>query len=530
MRFVVVGVLIILLCRAALVPAQQVDAAKDFFGLTKMHDMRVSVSAADYGKMDPPPSRGPFGGGARPGGGGNRPALGSNDFGAGNFGFEFAYVPAKVEIDGEAFGNVGLRYKGSGTYMMSARQVKRSLKIDFDRYDAKLSFHEISKLNLNSGVMDPSKVREALAYAVFHAVGVPAPRTAFAEVTLDVPGKFRGENLGVFTVVEQVDKSFLKAHFGNGNGLLLKPEGIRGLPHFGADPKAYEATYVRKDEADDGEWKRLVDLTLLINGADEGVFREHIGEYLDLESFARFLAANTALASMDGFLGLGHNYYLYLVPKTNKFVFIPWDLDLAFGAFPMYGSAAQLLDLSIEHPHVGQNKLIDQLLAMLEFKAAYREQLKRISNDVFAEKLGKEAAAVEGALKPALAKDKAAAEARNERPGGGMFGGGMFGGQPVTMASFIEKRKQSIDDQLTGKNKGFTPTQGFGPGGFGQPGGGQLARPLFGALDADQDGKLTEEEIVSGMKKFSREWDSDNSGALDQRELSEGIQKLQPRR
>src|SRR5262245_21262297 len=78
-----------LLCSVEPLRAQQADAAKDFYGLTKMHTVRVSVSAADYGKMDPPPSRGPFGGGARPGGGGNRPALGSNDFGAGNFGFEF---------------------------------------------------------------------------------------------------------------------------------------------------------------------------------------------------------------------------------------------------------------------------------------------------------------------------------------------------------------------------------------------------------------------------------------------------------
>jgi spore coat protein CotH len=378
--------------------------------------------------------------------------------------------------------------------------------------------------------MDPSKVREALAYAVFQAVGVSAPRTAFAEVTLDVPGRFNGENLGVFTIVEQVDKRFLKEHFGNGGGLLLKPEGIRGLPHFGTDPKAYEATYVPKDEAEEAEWKRLIELTRLINMAEESEFRERIVEYLDLEEFAKFLAANTALASMDGFLGLGHNYYLYLMPKTNKFVFVPWDLDLAFGAFAIYGNATQLLDLSIEHPHVGQNKLIDRLLAMPEFKAAYRKQLQRISDEVFTEKLVKEAAAVDAALKSALAKDKVAAEARSERPGGGMFGGGMFGGQPVTTASFIEKRKQSIDDQLAGKSKGFTPTQGFGPGGFGAPGGGQLARPLFAALDADQDGKLTEEEIVSGMKKFSREWDSDKSGALDQRELSDGMQKLQPRR
>jgi spore coat protein H len=527
MKFRFVLTIVALLLGAGSAWAQQKDATRDFFGLTTFHTIRVSVSAADYGKMEPAaPARGAFGGG-RAGGGGNRPPLGSNDFGAGNFEFEFTYVPAKLEIDGEVFDKVGLRYKGSGTYMMSARQVKRSLKIDFDRYVAKLSFEKIKKLNLNSGVMDPTKAREALAYAVFRAAGVPAPKTAFAEVTLTVPGKFDGEKLGVFTVVEQVDKGFLKEHFESGNGLLLKPEGIRGLPHFGTDPKAYEATYVPKDEADEGQWKRLIELTRLVNIADEAEFREQIGEFFDTDAFARFLAVNTALSSMDGFMGLGHNYYLYLVPKTNKFVFIPWDLDLAFAAFPMYGTAAQLTDLSIDHPHVGKNKLIDRLLAMPEFKAEYRKQLKRLSDEVFAAQLGKDLVAVEEALKGSLAKDKAAAEARNERPGGGP----MFGRESVSLTSFIEKRKRSMDDQLAGKSKGLVPTQGFGGGGgFGPPGGGQIARPLFGALDADRDGKVTEEELATGMKKFSREWDRDNSGTLEEHELIDGLRKLPPRR
>jgi spore coat protein CotH len=28
---------------------------------------------------------------------------------------------------------------------------------------------------------------------------------------------------------------------------------------------------------------------------------------------------------------MGQNFYLYLHPVTNKFVIIPWDLDLSFG-------------------------------------------------------------------------------------------------------------------------------------------------------------------------------------------------------
>src|SRR5690606_8903599 len=119
------------------------------------------------------------------------------------------------------------------------------------------------------GVMDPTKVREALAYTVFHAAGLPAPRTSFADVTLTVRGKFDQEPLGLFTVVEQVNKPFLKAHFNSAGGLLLKPEGIRGLPHFGDNPENYKETYNPKEEGRPDDWKRLVELTRLVNAADE---------------------------------------------------------------------------------------------------------------------------------------------------------------------------------------------------------------------------------------------------------------------
>ena len=148
-------------------------------------------------------------------------------------------MSADVEVDDQTFPNVGLRYKGSGSYLASQYRAKRSFKIDFDRNDEDQTFHGLAKLNLNSGAMDPTRIREALAYAVFRAAGVPAPRTAFAEVTLTVPGKYDAEYLGLYTVVEQVDEQFLAAHFEDGEGLLLKPEGIRGLPHLGDDAADY---------------------------------------------------------------------------------------------------------------------------------------------------------------------------------------------------------------------------------------------------------------------------------------------------
>ncbi|WP_425614317.1 CotH kinase family protein [Anatilimnocola sp. NA78] len=499
-------------------------ADTDAFGLTRVLKVDVTVSAADYAAMESPPAT-MFGGSRPPAAG--RPAPGSADFGAGKFGFEFDYVRATVEIDGEKFPDVGLRYKGNGTYMMSAQQAKRSLKIDFDRYLAEGKWRGEKKLNLNSGVMDPTKAREALAYAAFNAAGIPAPRTSYAEVSLTVPGKFQKERLGVYTAVEQIDKSFLKHHFQNSQGLLLKPEGIRGLPHFGPEAKTYADTYNAKTDGTPEQWGRLIKLTQLINQADEAEFREQIGKLLDLDAFANFLAANTFLASLDGFIGMGHNYYLYLRPDTGKFVFVPWDLDLAFGAFPFYGTPQQLVDLSIEHPHLGENKLIDRLLAIPAWKAKYHQRLRLLTSPTFVAERSSEAETLEKLLQPLRDKDKVAADARKERGNGFGPGGGMFGATPIPLTTFLQQRTTSILAQLEGKKKGYVPTQGMG---FGPPPGpgNQLAKPILTLLDGNHDGNLTEDEAAAGIAKAVRDWDKNKNGTLDQRELTEGLQKLLP--
>jgi spore coat protein H len=515
--------LALVICAAVISSAAVGAPGDELLELTRVYPIHLTVAADDYGAMDPPPKAGMFGPPSIAG----RPGPGDPDFGAGNLEYEFEYVGAELQVGEQAFPKVGLRYKGSGTYLVSQRQAKRSFKIDFDRYDSDATWDGLKKLSLNSGVMDASKAREALAYRVFRAAGVPAPRTAFAEVTLTVPGKFGKEYLGLYTVVEQVDTQFLKAHFGNGKGLLLKPEGIGGLPHFGEDPAAYHATYNAKSKPGRGDWNRLVEFTRLVNRADDAEFNQRIGEYLDIDGFVRYLAVNTLLSSLDGFIGMGHNYYLYLSPETGKFTFIPWDLDLAFGAFAIYGSAEQVAELSVDHPHLGENKLIDRLLAMPEVKAAYREQVRKLVTEEFAtEKLTNELAAIEQLTSRTEGLEKKAATGRKEGAGG--FGpmGGIFGGMPV--GTFIEKRAASVDAQLKGEKTGYVPQMmAFGPpGGFGM--GGPRGGARFDALDAHKNGRIEEAEFVAGVKKFFVEWDRDKNGALNQQELGDGMRELAP--
>src|SRR5262249_34748028 len=153
-------------------------------------------------------------------------------------------------------------------------------------------FQGLSTLNLHPGVMDPSRAREALACSVFRAAGVPAPRTAYVEVSLTVPGRYDKEYLGLYTLTENVDTHFLADRFGTDKGLLMKPFQVRSVEHLGDDWRRYQGLYRPLSEPTKKQAERVIAFTRLVNRAGDDEFRKSIGSYLDVDAFLRFLAAN----------------------------------------------------------------------------------------------------------------------------------------------------------------------------------------------------------------------------------------------
>lgn len=518
--------------------------ADPLFTSAKVHEFHVEISAKDWEQMQP------VGGmrfpGFGPGSPGNPPGAPTPEKPAAKpgeeferhrsaFGMEFPWVHGEISAEGKTYKNVGIRYKGNATYMASARNLKRSLKIDLGHFTEDQRFHGLKMLNLHAGVMDETKSREALSYALFRNAGVAAPRTAFAQVTLTVPGKYDKEFLGLYILVEQVDKAFLKDCFKDGKGLLLKPERLRGIEYLGEDWSKYKSQYQPRNEPTKKEGRRLVEFTWLVAKADDDRFRKEIGSYLDVDAFLRYMAVNAMLVNLDSFFMLGHNYYIYLNPDSNKFVFIPWDLDLSLANFPMGGTPEQQMDLSLTHPFPGENKLIDRLFAMKEMSEKYQQILKEVSATCFTkERLLKDIATIEGATKDVIAKERKAVADRKE----GVIGFGPPGspfGRSTDLRTFVTKRTESVANQIAGKSKGFIPTMGFGfggggpggPGGFGM--GNPFARPLLEALDTEKDGLLSKEELLAGAKKFFKESDKDNQGALTEQAIAAGLNRIFPR-
>jgi putative membrane-bound dehydrogenase-like protein len=356
--------------------------------------------------------------------------------------------------------------------MASAGGLKRSLLVDLDRAGYE-EFHGLHALQLQSGALDPTKAREALALTLFREAGVPAPRTALAEVTLTVPGEHRKAYLGLYTLVEPVDRMFLKDRFGTDKGLLLRPQGLRGLDFLGDDWERYRVPYRPLTEPTPDEAKRLIEFVRLVQRGDDEQFRKEIVSYLDVDRFLRFMAVQALIANADGFFTLGYNYSLFLDPITNRFVFIPGDQELSFANFLMMGSADQLMDMSLARPYGGQNRLADRLLAIPDVREAHQRIVKDLATTLFRkDRLLTDAAAFEGATKAILEREAAARAERAEPPVG-------FGppGAPTApdLRTFAEKRSLSIADQLAGKKDGYRPQFNFGP-----PGGGAPPKPVDG--------------------------------------------------
>lgn len=499
--------------------------ADRLFDSTKVWTATLTIAEKDFARMPPPPKRPPAKGGppaapaVRPGGKGL----------PGGFNLLFTYVPATFEFDGTTYSDICIRYKGNSSYTSAPRGAKRPFKLDFDRIIPGGSFFGLTKINLGNNAMDPTQLREALAYHVYRAAGVVAPRTTFVKVYLDVPGKYVKEYLGLYTLVEDIDKAFLRDRFGSARGLLLKPEGMRGIEHLGDKWEAYEKKYLPRTRVTAAGKKRLQRLAWLVEKGDDATFAREIRSLVDLDNFLEFVAVTGLVSNLDSFIGLGHNYYLYLAPRSDKFVWIPWDLNLAFAGMPFGGSGAEQMRLSVDHPHMGDVKLIDRLFAIPEVKKEYHAIVRRVVAEVCsAEKLLPVLDRMAKAVAEPIALERKALTL--EKPNAfGAFAFEMMLNRPE-LKTFITKRAASALAQLDGKEKGHIPTAPtfFGMGGPRPGPAPAIVRAVFTQADTNKDKKITKAEASASIDRLFTALDPEKKGHVEEKALADFLTKRLP--
>jgi hypothetical protein len=279
------------------------------------------------------------------------------------------------DAEGVAFSAPGFSLSNSGNRTLHAP--KRSWKVTLE-HAGRGGNHlaGMTRVNLKSMYNDPSQMREALAWRLFRNAGVAAARHTYAKLAFDAT------YYGLFSVIEQIDKRFLKDHFGdNDRGNLYKaycgdvgcatleyrtgPDGDdSGRQYFtasGDDARTYRLK-TNEDDHDASTYDDLAALIRVINGTglpggdgrfDTDAFRESVDGILNARAFLRWAGVNLLLGSWDNYYATPSNYYLYNSGRLGAeedfmrspyFTFIPWDYDNCLG-IDYFGTKWQYTDI-----------------------------------------------------------------------------------------------------------------------------------------------------------------------------------------
>lgn len=308
-------------------------------------------------------------------------------------GVEFEYVHASFELDGYRFADIAVRAKGNGSYVPVARFPKPSLKLDLNKYVKGQKLAGVSTINLHNNITDASWMNEVLAFRFYRDAGIPAPRTAYAKVYLTVTGGDARRYLGLYSLVENVDDDFTTSRFGVDGGALLKPVTLVPFLYLGDDWVDYNQMYDPKTDLTTAETQRIIEFCRVLSTSTDDVFAARAGEFIDLDAFARYMAALVWMANPDSVLQQGQNYYVHMHPTTGKLAFLPWDQDHSFGQYVPFLPTEQQQQLDILHPwtnrFVGapfaaqlENRLVTRTLALESFRRRYLNELATIARTV----------------------------------------------------------------------------------------------------------------------------------------------------
>jgi len=256
---------------------------------------------------------------------------------------------------------VAIRSRGKG----SRSGVKPSLKVEFDYYDTKQTFVGLKTIVLRANTQDASMMHERVSIELMRRMGMPGSREAHTKLYVN------GEYVGLYTIVESIDKAFLRNAYGEDTGYLYNYQYKD--PFFfedrGPDPASYSPVPFEPEfNSQTPAPGPIASMIQAINQSSDAQFQAAASQYVDLPAFLTEAAVENFLAEQDGLVGAYglNNFYLYRFGGRNAHTFIPWDKSNTFFA----------MDWPIMR-NIETNRLARRALAIPELLAIYRNALVR---------------------------------------------------------------------------------------------------------------------------------------------------------
>lgn len=279
------------------------------------------------------------------------------------------YYPADLTLNGQTVRNIGIRSRGRG----SRSATKPGLRVDFDRYTSQQTFLGLKSFILDNVTQDPSGIHESVSMALFARLGVPAPREIHTRLYVN------NEYIGVYVIVESVDKDLLARVFGvigedtQNDGYLyeFKWQDEWKFAYLGSGLNEYKVRFeptTHESAPDEELYRPIEELVRVVNDTPSSELPAALAGRLDVPAFIRFVVAQIFLAETDGFVGAFgiNNLYLYRLENSTVHTMIAWDADNTFH--------------SIDFPtntEINDNILTRKLMEVPEYAALFRAELER---------------------------------------------------------------------------------------------------------------------------------------------------------
>ncbi|MDR1669685.1 MAG: CotH kinase family protein [Oscillospiraceae bacterium] len=348
------------------------------------------------------------------------------------------WISGDLLINGERFSTVGVRTKGNSSLTQTANSedARYSLQFKFDEYVKGQNCYGLDAFCVNNMMGDATYMKDYIAYDMMRYIGVEAPLTGYASVTVN------GEAYCFGIALERYDESYLDRAFHTSGGQLYSvkiqmggrgdfedaridtaaanavmpdmgampdgdagewggPNGRQGIPEndgargggmgggFGGQSGGGSLVYT-DDEI--SSYSAIFDNPVFSGNSDKDKERvitaiknlnegTNLEEYFDVDGILRYFAAHNFVVNLDSYSSnMQQNYYIY--ERGGRLTVLPWDYGLAFGGFQS-GDASGVVNFPVDTPVSGvsmeDRPLLNKLLEVDEYREQYHTYLNQIA-------------------------------------------------------------------------------------------------------------------------------------------------------
>ena len=243
---------------------------------------------------------------------------------------EWRETRMSLTMDGKRYGPyvVGVHLKGAWG---SWRDIsgKAAFKIKMDAFVKGQTLLGISRITLNNMVQDPSYLRETISYRLYRNLGIPSPRTGYANVSLN------GIDYGLHLNVETMNKQMLQ-RWGHTSDQLFKG----AVPWFPDLWRGSEDMFAI-ESGNKNDTSQLTNF-MAINELSGKAWWDAISQRMDMELLTVSWASEIYSGHWDGYVRNLNNYFVNF-DENGKAMILPWGVDQTWGGALGYNESRGIM-------------------------------------------------------------------------------------------------------------------------------------------------------------------------------------------